>query len=381
MTDSATLFRETFGRDPGGKFSAPGRVNLIGEHTDYNNGLVLPFAIDARAHVAAARNDSGVVRMVSAQRPGPVVELPLSQIRPSGGDHDWSSYVFGVFWALAESGYELGGVDVALDSQVPVGAGLSSSAALECSAALALSILFGHEIPMAEIARLAQRAENDYVGMPCGLMDQMASATCQAGNVLFFDIGEDRTANIAFDPAAVGLAIAVIDTKAHHALADGEYARRRASCERAATLLGLNSLRDISFTQLGAELDRLDDDVLRRRVRHIVTENERVVRVVGQLDSGALAAIGPDLVASHVSLRDDFEVSCQELDVAVEAALEAGALGARMTGGGFGGSVIALIDSSLVPTLSDGVTRAFTAKSFTPPVVRVVAPAEGARVD
>ncbi len=381
MTDGTTLFRSTFGREPEGRYSAPGRVNLIGEHTDYNNGMVLPFAIDARAHVAASRNRDGVVRVVSAQRPGPVIELPLAQIQPAAAAHDWSSYVFGVFWALVETGRELGGVDLALDSQVPVGAGLSSSAAVECAAALAFSVLFGHEVPLAEIARIAQRAENDYVGMPCGLMDQMASATCRAGHVLFFDIGKDRSENIFFDPARSGLITVVIDTRAHHALADGEYAKRRASCEQAADLLGLNSLRDIPFDELGATLDRLDDEVLRRRVRHVVTENERVVNVVGHLDSGAVAAIGPDLVASHVSLRDDFEVSCEELDVAVEAAMEAGALGARLTGGGFGGSIIALLDRDRVTSLTQAVAAAFAAKGFTSPVIRIVDPADGARTD
>ena len=381
MDAAGTLFESTFGRQPMGRYSAPGRVNLIGEHTDYNDGLVLPFAIDARAHVAAARNDDGVVRMISAQRPGPVIELPLDEIQPSAADHDWSSYIFGVFWALVSSGRELGGVDLAVDSQVPVGAGLSSSAALECAAALAFTSLFAEDVPLPEIARLSQKAENDYVGMPCGLMDQMASATCQAGHVLFFDIGEDRAENIEFDPAADGLVMVVVDTKAHHALADGEYAIRRASCEQAAEELGLDSLRDIAFEQLEGALEQLGDDVLRRRVRHVVTENERVRSVVTQLERGAVAAIGSDLVASHVSLRDDFEVSCAELDVAVEAALDAGALGARMTGGGFGGSIIALVSENKVQAVSDGVTAAFAARGFTPPVIRTVTPAAGARVD
>jgi galactokinase len=277
---AADLFAATFGRPAHGSWSAPGRVNLIGEHTDYNNGLVLPFAIDARASVAAARNDDGVVRVTSAQRPGAPVELPLADIRPGGSGHDWSSYLFGVHWVLTQSGLELGGADLALDSQVPVGAGLSSSAAVECATGLALTALFDHRLDPAELARVAQRAENDYVGMPCGLMDQMASATCRAGNVLFFDVGAETTENIPFDTAASGLSVLVIDTRAHHSLADGEYAKRRASCEQAVAQLGLDSLRDIGFGDLSAALDRLDDDVLRRRVRHIVTENERVTAVV-----------------------------------------------------------------------------------------------------
>lgn len=377
---AADLFATTFGRPARGSWSAPGRVNLIGEHTDYNNGLVLPFAIDARASVAAGRNDDGVVRVVSVQRAGAPVELALSDIHP-GSDHDWSSYLFGVYWVLAESGLELGGVDLALDSQVPVGAGLSSSAAVECATGLAVAALFGHELASADLARAAQRAENDYVGIPCGLMDQMASATCRAGNVLFFDVGADTTENIPFDTAASGLSVLVIDTRAHHSLADGEYAKRRASCERAAAVLGLDSLRDIDFGELDSALDRLDDELLRRRVRHIVTENERVRLVVEELRHGGVADIGPDLTASHVSLRDDYEVSSVELDLAVDAALAAGALGARMTGGGFGGSVVALVPDDDAAAVEAGVAAAFAQRSLTAPVVRSVIPADGARAD
>lgn len=377
---AADLFASTFGRPAQGSWSAPGRVNLIGEHTDYNNGLVLPFAIDARASVAAARNDDGVLRVASAQRPGTPVELALPDIRP-GSDHDWSSYLFGVYWVLAESGLELGGLDLALDSQVPVGAGLSSSAAVECATGMAVAALFGHPLAPAELARAAQRAENDYVGIPCGLMDQMASATCRAGNVLFFDVGAETTENIPFDTAASGLSVLVIDTRAHHSLADGEYAKRRASCEQAVAQLGLDSLRDIAFPDLDAAVGRLDDGVLRRRVRHVVTENERVRLVVEELRHGGVADIGPQLTASHVSLRDDYEVSSPELDLAVDAALAAGALGARMTGGGFGGSAIALVPDDVVAAVESGVTTAFADRSLTAPVIRSVTPADGARAD
>ena len=382
MTDAPDLLRRTFPEAAEAQvFSAPGRVNLIGEHTDYNNGLVLPFAIDARTHVAAARNELGAVRVVSAQRPEQVRSAPLHEIVPDSADSDWSAYVLGVFWALTESGRRLGGVDLAISSTVPVGAGLSSSAALECGVGLALSTLFGHDVSLDEIARLAQRAENDYVGMPCGLMDQMASATCQAGNVLFFDVGADTCENIPFDPEADGLSVLVIDTRAHHFLADGEYAKRRASCEQAAATLGLNSLRDIAFDDLDAALSRLDDDLLRRRVRHIVTENRRVENVVAALRTGGIRRIGPDLTTSHLSLRDDFEVSCLELDIAVDAALAAGALGARMTGGGFGGSVVALVPQAAKDRIRAEVESAFATRSLTPPVIRTVAPAQGARRD
>ena len=378
---AADLFAATFGRPAHVRSSAPGRVNVIGEHTDYNKGLVLPFAIDARASVAAGRNDDGVVRVVSAQRPGAPVQLAVSEVQPGSADHDWSSYLFGVYWVLAQSGLELGGVDLALDSQVPVGAGLSSSAAVECATGLAVAELFGHQLAPADLARAAQRAENDYVGIPCGLMDQMASATCRAGNVLLFDVGATTTENIPFDTAASGLSVLVVDTRAHHSLADGEYAKRRASCEQAVADLGLDSLRDIAFPDLDAVLERLPDELLRRRVRHVVTENERVRLVVELLRHGRVADIGPDLTASHVSLRDDYEVSSVELDLAVDAALAAGALGARMTGGGFGGSVVALVPDALVADVEQGVAAAFDQRSLTAPVIRGVTPADGAHAD
>ena len=341
---------------------------------------MLPFAIDARAHVAAGRNDDNMVRVVSAQRPGAVIELPVAQLRPAA-DHDWSSYLFGVYWVLAQDGLELGGIDLALDSQVPVGAGLSSSAAVECATGLAITETFGHQLAGAALARVAQRAENDYVGMPCGLMDQMASATCRAGNVLFYDVGEDVAENIPFDPAAEALSVLIIDTHAHHELADGEYAKRRAACERAAAELGIGSLREIEIGDLPAALARLETDELRRRVRHVVTENERVRTVVGRLRAGRLSDIGPELTASHASLRDDYKVSAVELDVAVDAALSAGALGARMTGGGFGGSVIALIPAAATDRLADLVTEQFSTRFSSVPTVRSVSPADGARID
>lgn len=381
MTVATDLFRSTYGAGAEiSEFSAPGRVNLIGEHTDYNNGLVLPFAIDARTHVAIARNDDNVVRLVSEQRPESVRTLAVDRIRP-GGEMEWSSYPFGVHWALTEAGHQLSGADIAINSTVPVGAGLSSSAALECAVALALTRVYRDDVPLTEIARLAQRAENDYVGIPCGLMDQMASAICRAGHVLYFDVGADTTENIPFDPAAADLTVLIIDTQAHHSLADGEYAKRRDSCERAAAALGVDWLSDIAFADLDGALGRLNDDVLVRRVRHVVTENERVRRVVTRLQASDIAGIGPDLTASHSSMRDDFEISAVELDVAVDAALEAGALGARMTGGGFGGSAIALVQQDAVESIGVAVDRAFASRSLTLPVFRTVSPAEGARAE
>ena len=377
---AADLFRETYGREPDGVFSAPGRVNLIGEHTDYTGGLVLPFAIDARAQLAAGRASSGTIRVVSAQKPGEVVNVPVDAIVPgSPAVAGWPGYLLGAFWAVRETGRPIEPVDLVLDSQVPSGAGLSSSAAVECATVLAVSALSGYRFGPLTVARLAQRAENDFVGVPCGPMDQTASAAAEQGAVLLFDTRAGTVDNIPFDPAAHGLAVLVIDTRVAHSLADGEYGRRRASCERAAHLLGVPQLRDIPIEQLPAALNRLPDDELRRRVRHVVTENDRVVRTVERLRAGRVTDIGDLLTASHASLRDDYDVSCPELDLAVGSAMSAGALGARMTGGGFGGSVIALVRTELVDTVGAAITTAFAENGFTAPVLRSVTPAQGAR--
>ncbi|GGL96511.1 galactokinase [Nakamurella endophytica] len=377
---AAELFGRVLGGAPDAVFSAPGRVNLIGEHTDYNQGLVLPFAIDARAQVAVRARDDGRLRVVSGQQPGETVEVNLDGLEP-GAVTGWAGYVAGAAWALAERGHRAAGADLALDSTVPVGAGLSSSAAVECSTALALATLAGDRLAPEELARVAQLDENRFVGVPCGLMDQMASSASRAGTVLFFDVGADRTEHIPFDPATAGLVTLLVDTRAHHSLADGQYARRRATCEAAAETLGVDSLSRIAPGELDAALAGLGDDETRRRVRHVVTENERVRAVVELLRTGAVRDIGPAMVASHASLRDDFEVSCAELDVAVDAALAAGAAGARMTGGGFGGSVIALVDRDRVDEVGAAVTGAFARAGFTAPVLRLVSPADGAGAD
>ena len=378
---AADLFRQAYDREPAGLFSAPGRVNLIGEHTDYSGGLVLPFAIDARANLAAAPNDDHVVRVTSAQRPGDQVVLPLAEIAPGSSiSKSWAGYLAGALWALNKLS-PVGGFDLALDSQVPAGAGLSSSAAVECVTVLAVSTLSGIDVDARSIARLAQQAENDFVGVPCGPMDQTASAAARRGSVLLFDTRADTIEHIPFDPAAEGLAVLVIDTRVAHSLADGAYAKRRSSCERAAELLGVRQLRDIDPADLRAVLEKLGDDELRRRVRHVVTENERVAGTVRLLRSAAVGDIGELLTGSHRSLQHDYQVSCDELDQAVESALGAGALGARMTGGGFGGSVIALLPESSVDAASKAVRDDFAARGYTAPVPRIVSPAQGARRD
>jgi len=373
------LFTTTYSRSPEGSYSAPGRVNLIGEHTDYSGGLVLPFAIDARATLAVARNDDNVIRVVSAQRPGPVQTFSTQEIHPgSAAAQTWAGYLLGSVWALRRAGHAIGGLDLALDSQVPSGAGLSSSAAVESVTTLAAGAVHGIHLTPMEVARFSLQAENEFVGVPCGPMDQTASAAATAGAVLLFDTRAGTVENIPFDPAAHGLSLLVIDTRVAHSLADGEYARRRASCEKAVDIIGVTSLREITVEELPVALDRLGDEILTRRVRHVATENQRVTDTVDLLRSGTIGPIGELLTESHRSLQYDYEVSCPELDLAVDTCLAAGAIGARMTGGGFGGSVIALIPSPLVGQVARSVMAAFETHGFAEPVPRLVNPSDGA---
>ena len=371
----STAFEDAFGRRPDGVWAAPGRVNVIGEHTDYNDGFVLPMALPQGVRAAAARTADDRVRVVSLQESGEPVGFPVD-VRP-GDVTGWAAYVAGVVWSLRSAGHAVGGVDLAVDGDVPAGAGLSSSAALECSVACALNELFDLDIAPADLARLAQRAENDFVGMPCGVMDQMASVACEEGHLLFLDTRSLRAERVPFDTASHDRTLLVIDTRAPHRLVDGEYARRRAACEAAAETVGVRALRDVAVDDLPAVLPRLDDEQ-QRRVRHVVTENARVEDVVHRLRDGDLDGIGPLLTASHASLRDDYEVTVGELDTAVEAALSAGALGARMTGGGFGGCVIALVAADRAEAVFDAVREAFATAGYAEPTAFTAVPSPGA---
>jgi galactokinase len=372
--DAAILFTQTFGRQPRGAWRAPGRVNLIGEHTDYNEGFVLPFAISAGLSAAAALRDDGVLALASRQAPGRDVTVPLGSLAP-GAVHGWAAYPAGVAWALREEGYEIGGASVAVDSDIPLGAGLSSSAALECAVALALTELYGLTVPRAQLAALARRAENDFVGAPTGIMDQSAVLLSQAGHALLLDCRSGIGTAVPLDPAAAGLGLLVVDTRVRHSLTDGRYGERRRSCEEAAQALGVRSLRDITDA---SELTGIDP-LLQRRARHIVTENNRVLLTAQLLREGDLAAIGPLLTASHTSLRDDFEVSWPAADVTVESALGAGAVGARMTGGGFGGSVIVLVPAEKDEQVRSAVTGAFGQQGWAEPGFADAVPSAGAR--
>ncbi|MET8154784.1 galactokinase [Sphaerisporangium sp. NPDC005289] len=359
-------FRAAYGREPERVWHAPGRVNLIGEHTDYNDGFVLPFAVPWGVTAAVALRDDDTIRLLSLQASGGdearVPEpLVITEFEQAEG---WARYVVGVFWALRQAGHDVRGADVVIDGDVPRGAGLSSSAALEVSVAMALDDLHGLGLSRLDLALLSQKAENDFVGMPCGIMDQAASALSQEGHVLFMDCRSLATRAVPLDLASEGLQILIIDTGVHHELADGQYARRRRDCESAAARLGVKALRDV--TDLAAALSRLSGDE-RKRVQHVVTEDHRVEALVGLLRAGAVREIGALLNASHLSLRDQYEVSCPELDVAVEAAVRGGARGARMTGGGFGGSAIALVADDRADQVREEVTRAYQERGWAAP--------------
>ena len=363
-------FDEIYGRAPEGVWRAPGRVNLIGEHTDYNDGLVLPFALAQGVSVSAARRDDGVFELCSLQSPDRA-RVPDPVPGSVGG---WAAYAVGVAWSLRAAGHPVGGASLLIDADLPQGAGLSSSAALECAVAVALCDLYDVRVPRPELARIAQRAENDFVGVPCGIMDQSASLLCTEGHALLLDCRSGLSAQVPLDLA--GLTLLVVDTRAEHELVDGGYAGRRAACEKAAELLGLPALRDV--TDLGEALSRLDDPVLRRRTRHVVTENHRVQATVGLLRAGAVTEVGALLTASHLSLRDQFEVSWPEADVAVEVAVRAGARGARMVGGGFGGSVIALVPADRTAGVQEAIGEAYGSRGWPEPRFLTADPSGGA---
>lgn len=363
--EAIASFDEVFDAAPDGLWSAPGRVNLIGEHTDYNNGFVLPFAIERRTFAAVRRRDDRTLRIAS-DFAGELVEVSLDALTPESLT-GWSAYPLGVAWALGELAADLTdvpGVEIFVDSDVPVGAGLSSSAAIECAIAMALNDVWGLGFDRDTLARAGHLAENIVVGAPTGIMDQFASLFGENDRAVLLDCRSRETTLVDFSLDRDGLGILVMDTGAAHENATNGYAQRRAACERGAALLGVDSLRELSLADLDHAQSVLDDTTF-RRVRHVVTENQRVldtVRILTRGDDLSAThsrghAIGEILDASHRSLRDDFAVSTPALDLAVETAHASGALGARMTGGGFGGCAIALIpreNESLLRVALDG---------------------------
>jgi galactokinase len=374
MNQIEKKFLETFGVEPDLVAAAPGRVNLIGEHIDYSDGFVLPFAIKDRTLVAARKRNDSTVRIASAQRRNKIVTVDISKVKP-GLKGEWERYALGVLWALGVKE----GVDLLIDGHVPLGAGLSSSAALECSVATAMNHLFDLGFNLEELARLTQKAENQYVGVPCGIMDQSVSLMATQGSALLLDCRDLSTKNIPFDVASSGLELLIIDTQAHHALTDGGYAERRASCESVVAKLGITSLRELSMEQLENSRGLLTETEF-IRARHAVTEMQRVLECVDALSKSEFEKVGELINQSHASLRDDYTVSCPELDTAVEAALAAGALGSRMVGGGFGGSAIALIQASKTSETIRSIEKAFASKGFKAPRFFTSLPSQGAEL-
>jgi len=391
LTAARDLFASSFGHEPEGVWSAPGRVNLIGEHTDYNEGFVLPFAIQHRTYAAVAPRTDDRIRVTSSFA-RLTVECALDDLESmfpveyQGADRDvpeWSAYVLGVAWALRASTGSANpqrGVDIAIASDVPVGAGLSSSAAIEGAVASALNDLWELGLDPVALAQVGRKAENEAVGAPTGIMDQMSSMLGRPDAATFIDCRTLEAKSIPTGFRDAGLEVLVIDTRVTHAHSTGGYRERREACERGAQLLGIRSLRDASVSDLPRAAEIMDD-VTFRRVRHIVTENQRVLDTVAALTEQGPQAIGDLLVASHASMRDDFEISVAELDTAVDTALANGAIGARMTGGGFGGAAIALVSHADLQRVSDAVERAFADAGFTAPHIFTVSPSEGPRRD
>jgi galactokinase len=377
---AGAAFAERFGGAPEGVWAAPGRVNVIGEHTDYNGGFVLPIALAHTTRAAVARRSDGVLVLASLQDPA-VVSVPLADLAP-GNPSGWAGYPAGVVHELRAAVQAAGGLGVLVDSDVPLGAGLSSSAALECAVALAVRDLLGVDLTPEQLVDVSRRAENDFVGAPTGILDQSAAVLCRAGHALFLDTRDRSTAQVPFDLAAAGLALLVVDSGVTHEHAGGGYGDRRRECEEAAARLGVGLLREITdVADLGVLADgTAEGHVLHRRARHIVTENARVLEVVDALRGDAdPRAIGRVLTAGHASLRDDFEISVPPLDAIVEAAVGAGAHGARMVGGGFGGSAIALVEADRIVDVTGAVTDRFAREGQAAPRTFTAVPSAGAR--
>ncbi len=379
---------------------APGRANLMGEHTDYNEGYVLPFALAQGVTASVTPRDDDLLVLWSKQLPDEPVTVSVGSLAP-GSVTGWAAYPAGVAWALRAAGYPVRGAYLDIDSDLPVGAGVASSAALGCSVALALCSLSEVSPPRQKLAAIARRAENDFVGAPTGIIDQCAVLLCQEGHALLLDCGTLETTQVPFRPAAAGVRALVIDTRVTHALVSGEYAARRSECEAAARLLGVPALGAVADLSV---VNRLEDPLLRRRARHVVTDSARARAIAAALEAAALgvdvegaalkhqgavagktdksgiyAFIGKLLTEGHASLRDDFEVSWPEADVTVETVIAAGAYGAKMIGGGFGGSVLALAPAASAGAVRTAVTDAFTAHGWTPPNLLDAVPSPAAR--
>jgi len=347
------------------RYAAPGRINLIGEHTDYNLGFALPIALPERTVVTYLPDDTTALTVRSDREDG---ELEISLATAPGDVSGWAAYVAGVMWALRDSSHRILGGTMSIASDVEMGSGVASSAALECAVLGALTTATGLRLDRIEQARIAQRAENDYVGAPTGMMDQLAALCGEPRRALLIDFQAATVRPVAFDPDASGIALLLINSRAPHQHAGGEYASRRASCERAAADLGVSSLREVQERGV-AVLDGVTDPVDARRARHILTDNRRVLEVVAALEDSDFTAMGQILTASQASMRDDFEITTEHIDLIADTAVAAGALGARMTGGGFGGCVVALVPAGQVDGVSIAVRRAVHNAGYNQPTI------------
>jgi galactokinase len=382
LSETSTLraaFEKLYGTEPR-LFRAPGRVNLIGEHTDYNDGFVLPMALERATVVAAAPRQDRRVRVHSLSLKESA-EFDLDQPGPTRRGI-WLDYVEGVAQSLLGLGALISGADLAIDSDVPVGAGLSSSAALEVSVGLALLSLSGAEIDRVSLALAGQRAEHVYVGTKCGIMDQFVAALGEAGHALLIDCRALTATLLPLDTRS--MVVAICDTNVNHALASSEYNTRRAECERGVRILsealpGIRALRDVSVSDFEKHAGLLPEPI-RRRCRHVVTEDARTLAAAEALSAGELEKMGQLMVLSHESLRDDYEVSCRELDIMVEIALRVeGVAGARMTGGGFGGSTVNLVRRDALDEFREVIDRDYTKATNKHPTIYVSEPGAGAK--
>jgi galactokinase len=347
------------------RYTAPGRINLIGEHTDYNLGFALPIALPDHTVVTYVPDDGDTI-IVRSDREDVQVQIPLDTA--PGEVTGWAAYVAGVMWALRDAGHKVCGGRMSVTGGVEMGSGLASSAALECAALGAIAAAAGLDLDRIEQAKLAQRAENEYVGAPTGLLDQLAALFGEERTAMLIDFRDVSVRPVPFDPDASDVALLLINSRATHQHAGGEYADRRASCERAAADLRVSSLREVQDRGPSA-LEAVTDQVAARRARHILTENQRVLDVVAALGDSDFAEVGRILTASHASMRDDFEITTDHIDLLADTAVRAGALGARMTGGGFGGCVIALVATTEADSVGDAVRRAAAEFGYPEPTI------------
>jgi galactokinase len=369
----AQEFQQRFGSTSHAIVRAPGRVNLIGEHTDYNDGFVLPMAIDRAIWIALRPRDDGRV-IVHSLDFDQTLEFALNDLKKGSG---WAEYIKGVAWALQHTDRPLRGFDGVVAGDVPIGAGLSSSAAWELAAARAFAVTSGFAWDAAQMALLGQRAENQWVGVNCGIMDQMISAAGKADHALLIDCRSLETQAV---PLPSDTVVVVLDTATRRGLVDSAYNERRAQCEAAAKFFGVKALRDVSVDQFEAQARQLDT-IVRRRARHVITENARTLQAVEAMQQGDAIGLGQLMQHSHISLRDDFEVSNRELNIMVECAEhQPGCYGARMTGAGFGGCAVALVRADAVDHLSAMVAAEYHAATGLTPQVYVCMATNGAEI-